>query len=126
VPFVVVTSGRENFVIVSQDNDVLVIGYQQPVRKLISPTAYVQVTSEQGTAIELHPSASPSVIEQKDKLTVTPELPQWLTKDVLKSRTDVVRKETVYAPNQRHAYPRGGTLEISGVAYEKYILQIPN
>lgn len=126
IPRLVVTSDRGNWVVVSQEKDVLVVGYQHPERRILAPQSYVQITCEDGMAIVLQSSILPGAIVQKDQLTVSPELPAWLPRDLLKSRVDVVRKETVFSPNQRLAYPGGEPIEIDGVSYAKFILQIPN
>jgi hypothetical protein len=125
IPFLVVKTEKENFVIMSHERDILVIGHVNPSRIVLRENEGYNVVSFEGcAAIVPNQSQHTLVVEQIDKINVEPEFPSWLKNEILKSRTSYgyEPREVLYYPSHRHLSGGGSKEIINGVTYYRFTL----
>jgi hypothetical protein len=129
-PYTVVKA-RDPFVIVDQDNDVLVVGDSNPKRAVINQNPGWIIQNQGSVPVVVpNPNAAPvTVLYVQDRLDLAVVVPPGVPGDVVK-RLDLYhfqgsKVEPTYSPNGKYAYPITQTVSNGTETFQVYRVNLP-
>jgi hypothetical protein len=108
-PYVVVKSSDYSYLIVSQENDVLVVGLKNPERTVVTPPPQLVLVPKPDGSLVAQPTAAPTlqVLKFVGRIDPATELPPGVPQNILK-KFDFTgpgsTKEPFFEPNRRLAF----------------------